>query len=474
MSVIRIRNKDETASIAVLDSRLRKKLQAVGHAELTLPDGIYKVEVRLGASVEAKVVILEHDCDLSFDVRTFSPAPIDATAQADKELMRFASERSHEAGANGSGTSSIFIFVRNARLPVAGNVNLKSFEASTDTAYYNLLSQSIPGAFAFGTRLEPGAYCLGVSTPEGDLCQAIYAVSGRQTQVFLPDTKRESSTPLGPDMAGTSIFCGSEHGFDPFGRHLRFLEHAKGALQNGIQNTPAEVRDGILWAALDDPIIGIMAGYLLAGSTETRAQAGGILERLRKQLGDQVPDVEALALLIGLETQYRFRHPPMLRAGWEATLRASARAPWIVPGDSKLNELAGRIVPGSVWLLWLEPRQDVALGTYTQNGLRVWLLGVDAAKDKAVEALVDVLRSGADYEAPTGISPLLSKLLRALHRWPVRQIPKWRRVKPSESVVPKHIEIDRNTCERAILASGLPAAELERNLEKHEISIKWR
>lgn len=461
MSVIRIRNKDETASIAVLDSRLRKKLQAVGHAELILPDGMYKVEVRLGASVEARLVILEQDCDLSFDVRTFSPAPIDATAQADKELMRFASERSREAGVRGAGSSSIFIFVRNSRLPVAGNVNLKSLEVGADTGDFNLQPQSIPGAFALGTRLQPGPYCLGVSTPEGDICQAIYAVSGRQTQVFLPDTKTESSTPAVPNMAGTSIFCGSEHGFDPYGRHLRFLEHSKAALQNGLLNTPREVRDAIFWAALDDPIIGIMAGYLLIGSTETRIQAGEILERLRKQLGDQVPDVEALALSIGLETEYRFRYPPMLKAAWEAILRASARAPWLVPGDSKLNELAGRIVPGSVWLLWLEPLQGVPIST-------------DAADHRITNELVDMLRSRADGAAPKLSPPSLSRLMLAVYHWALRQIRKLRRVGPLESVAPKHIEIDRDAFERAILASGLPSAELERNLEKHEISIKWR
>jgi len=49
----------------------------------------------------------------------------------------------------------------------------------------------------------------------------------------------------------------------------------------------------------------------------------------------------------------------------------------------------------------------------------------------------------------------------------------WRRAAPKEPVNPKHIEIDRNTLEQAILASGLPAAALERNLEKHEIIVKW-
>lgn len=440
MSVLRIRNKDETASIAVLDSRLTKKAKAVGHVELSLPDGVYKVEVRVGSSLRAEVIILERDLSLNFDVRTFSPAPIDATAQSDEELMRFALKGSRNAAANGSGGSSIYVFARNANF--LGRVSLTRLDSAADSGLPALKSDFVPGASAFGARVEPGAYRLNVNRFEGDLCQAIYAVFGRQTQVFLPETKSESGGTLesaytaGPDMAGASVFCGSEHGFDPYARHLRFQEHAKSALQDGLQNTPNEVRDAILWAAVDDPIIGIMAGYLLLGRANQQAQTRGILERLRTQVGDQFPDVEALALALGLETQYRFRYPPMLRVAWEAALRASARAPWIVPGDSKLNELAGHVVPGSVWLLWLEPPPPPV--AFEEPGR-------SSAKDQIVKELAEMLRSQS----------------------------KGKQVKTVE-VGDEHIEIDRDALEQAIQTGGLPAAELERKLEQYSISIKWR
>jgi hypothetical protein len=212
------------------------------------------------------------------------------------------------------------------------------------------------GAWAACTvDVEPGLFLLVTPRPDGELhVQSIAAARGWQTQVFL--LRRTDASAGGSGAAAASgapaIFMARDRGFDPDRRDDRLSELIRQALVARRPVLSSGLR-GRLEHGVDQPMLGLLAGHLLLQEpTPDRELLAAVVRSLRAVLPDPHPDVEALALAAGPGTAFRFAHPPMLRASWDAIVRATATQPALVPSGSPAAEVFFRLTDREPWLVW--------------------------------------------------------------------------------------------------------------------------
>src|ERR1700680_4970132 len=74
---------DETAEISVVDGNLKRVAQGLGRLHENLPPGLYKVRVRVGPSVQEKLVSLDQDREIRVEAPEIpSPIPLVGTSRS--------------------------------------------------------------------------------------------------------------------------------------------------------------------------------------------------------------------------------------------------------------------------------------------------------------------------------------------------------------------------------------------------------
>lgn len=252
--------------------------------------------------------------------------------------------------------------------------------------------------------VEPGVYRLQLEIPSlgRTLEQTVVASPYWQTQIFLlqrdygqdtPKAARQGGSDIRADLSGATVLMSGPGyalgglpplsqlwsspppGFNPGERILRQVELARLALLNQRKIISDELRL-MLRHKSENPMLGIFGAHLILlerkwakerpnkeKSAEERSDKEKadedllqeIVKNLRRLVGHEHPDVEALALYIKEPTDYSFKNPPMLQRSWALICEATADNPELVPENSLLCKVAQSWWSNSFWLTWLTP-----------------------------------------------------------------------------------------------------------------------
>lgn len=385
---------DAASEVFVVNSRLDLAAQGVGSPfETALESGIYKIKVRSGSQIREKLITLPEGAgSVSFEfepLRFASPAPLETTDQTHEYQMYGAEEFSQPDKMMlkiGKGCS-FFFFARfwtvsddeSARLKLntetspAHGLSLHD-ENGTRLADIDALSvkdfSKRDSWAAFHIGVAPGNYRLRLETGDGmQLEQTLIAASGWQTQVFLMphDYGKNEVSDFRADLSGAAIIMSDLNtGFRVAdSKNLRTDELARLALIQGREIITADFRNQLLGGKYRNPLFGIYGAHLLLSDKNPDINLLKIVVRnLRRLLGTDHPDVEALALRTGEQNNpgFVFHAPPMLRRSWAIIVEKTAERAEIVPARSLAQKVSTRIWGNDSFLIWIERYSSNVLG----------------------------------------------------------------------------------------------------------------
>jgi hypothetical protein len=364
-----ITTEDGAAEIFVLDGNLQLVGRGIGRVRADLPQGIYKIKRRVAA--EAQEDLLVHAApgtDKRYPPLAFSsPVPLALTVEHSAGHAEAARRESRTVHVTAGTGSSIFVFARDREgggptappgvHPAAG----LRLQTSDGGPVADVETRSSRGTDASGgwaactTSLNPGIYRLSVTMAEGQVfAQSIAAAPGWQTQIFLMRRKDEARA----NQGSSAILVVREGGFDPGSQDLRLIEIARQGLLNRRPVLSDETR-AMLRSRLEQPWLGILAGHLLLQEERPDlAVVKTVVGKVRDLLGAPHPDAEALALMAGLDTDFQFSLPPMLRRSWQGVVAATGRRRDLVPAGSLAAGLYSKLTNQEPWLIWREGEAD--------------------------------------------------------------------------------------------------------------------
>lgn len=212
-------------------------------------------------------------------------------------------------------------------------------------------------------NITPGIYSLCLETATGCIYkQTIVASTGWQTQVFLQPLNygMEGNDDSRADLVNSALFMSRiGEGFNPgsmalpIDKDFRLTEQIRQALINRKNVIGTDMLGSLFSGKFDNPMLGIYAAHLLLLNKDfVYSELKTLINNLRTLLGSNHPDVEAIALKIGMTSDHVFKTFPMLARSWAFVLEASAINPSIIPVDSIAYENAGEFWNADLWLIW--------------------------------------------------------------------------------------------------------------------------
>ena len=391
--LLSVYSEDQAAELFIDDHQFRLVESGRGRLETKLTPGIYQITLRVGSSVEARIIrVREGDrpASVKFDRTEFlTPVPLAQTAGAPVYHGEAARRMSRTPPVNvgRGGGSSILVFVRDCSGPEecrqtspstvhpARGLSLRNAEGAevldlSERSESNLDdtrgAANIHPWAACHVEVAPGPYLLRLETANGCLERTIIASEGWQTQVFL--TQRDyipGRDDLLADLPGASILLARPGlGFDPSEMQSRLVELTRLGLANRRQVLPDDLIGQVLNGSFENPMLGLFGTHLLLQQKKVRPkEMRTIVSRLRTLLGkDSHPDVEALALRIDRRrVSFRFSVPPMLQRSWRFIVHATIDRQELTPVDSLAIRAAFYFWDERVWLPWMWPAKSSSL-----------------------------------------------------------------------------------------------------------------
>ncbi|HEX2222446.1 MAG TPA: hypothetical protein VHK06_07955 [Candidatus Limnocylindria bacterium] len=399
-----------TTELFLVDGRLKLVERGVGELDATVPAGIYKVKSRAGRREEERIVIVDRDHTLTLDYNPSftSPVPLVGTAGTSESQVDAARRLSREVHVTAGSGSQILLFVR---WSTAG-ARTQPAESAADVELYRWNGKLVGALDRTGARdpagtdgggfigctfaVDPGAYVLRRRAPSGVILeQAIIASPGWQTQVFVLKRSaegRRSGDDRTPDPTALlvddlSILMARE-GFNPHSEEARLAELARLALADERRILSRELR-GWLDGKFEDPMLGIVGGHLVDLSLRRahddeaargKAAAGlqapqptlaseslpedlnVVVDNLRRLVGDDHPDVEALSLCCPARSRRTGRPlsvAPMLRRSWSLYVAATNERRGLVRASlwRRVSEVTA-LVPYFAWQVRSSPQPE--------------------------------------------------------------------------------------------------------------------
>jgi hypothetical protein len=361
-------------SIVVVDSELVPVAESVGRLDKQLPIGLYGLQFTAGHGFDEDVVRLGSD-GLTYRAAAIdfaTPIPVASPTAPDAAILAIAEASHRPTERFGTGSELLIAVTDDGRLTGANLAAGLSLLDADGRRVANLATRARrsgprehPAWAVACIECDPGAYRLRGSTGSLTLEQTIMLVGGWQTQVFLDrkswggvSRRRRASLPdASVAMARRGI------GFDPARPDLRLTELARIALLDRRQVIGEEDLADMVYGKFDNPMLGLYSAFVmlsggpgptLVGDTALSSTTRSLLDEIRENLRDLLgkhPDVMALDVLAGEEVE-QVRTPPMLRAGWEALITASAERPDLVAANSLAGRIAEQLFGSGVWLTW--------------------------------------------------------------------------------------------------------------------------
>lgn len=379
---------DPTTEIFIIGPYFDLVAKGLGHLQVKLPPGIYKVQFMAGSLIKEVYVTLKPDSNplvIPPPALPFStPAPIINTRttheyhEANAHRLSLVTHRMIGVG------SQLFLFVRDLDKQgwddpataltlhdLAGNL-LVDFSKDGEREIAHPEDDHWAGCTI---DLNPGSYRLRVQTDTksvGTLEQIVVTSPGWQTQVFLLRRlygyeslyEEFKSSPASPvrraDLCNASVLMVPiGMGFQPERADLRQAELARQGLVNRRTVIQVNELNNMLESKFVNPMLGIYGAHLLLSQGTDRALLGKVIRNLHGLMGDH-PDVTALDIWLD-ETSGgypMYQAPPMLCSSWKILVNASIAHPEIIPINSFTAQIADRIWGTSAWLVWQKPAAD--------------------------------------------------------------------------------------------------------------------
>jgi len=365
--------------VVILDDQLRVVARATETWSGRLATGVYKVRLRTGQDVSEEVVFLEEAARLVFrpaaQPSLGSPVPLANTGLTHEYHQDNAERHSQRIDVPAGRGSQLFVFVRDwtppGQPPRATGVHpaagLSVYSAAGPLVCRLEKASAVDRAgdpwAACNLELDPGEYDLEVRLPTGEtLRQSVVTSPGWQTHVFLLLAAfGDGEDRFRADLSTGSILVTRIGSFAPGDETLRQAETARLALAHDRRRALAgDLEAALLDTKFDAPMFGLYGAHLLARRLADKPAAERddrrprlILGRLRELFGAPHPDVEALAVGLGLGTSHVFHRPPMLRPGWDMVCRATARQAGLIPAGSLADRVSVRLWGPGPWLVWV-------------------------------------------------------------------------------------------------------------------------
>jgi len=395
---------DRATGITLVDWQLHEVASGFGSLEVTLAPGVYCARSRVGAESVQQVFIVEEGQPRTVTLSTVSfasPLPLAHTSTS-HEYQQSAVQEVLNGITNlaaGSG-AQIAVFVRDPmnqeHLSVSGGpqyqdalrgFTIRSLVDGTVVLDGSRFLMNAGGGWA-GVRatVNPGAYVLTSRVGGRERHQAVYAVAGRRTDVFIVfDSVAGSSGEIRPRLDDLSISMPRDSQvFAPQNPVLRQLEVARNAFRRGRRLLPADAIDAFLQNADADLMLTLYAAHLARFDTTHGApRLQQALETLVKEM-QNLPDVQALTW--DGKSAPTIEWPPMLWSAWMLAVNGSVEddpSGAIVP-KSFADGVAADAVASGPWLAWdgadWNPGADA---THPGIGVRVLSTAARAVRDAA-------------------------------------------------------------------------------------------
>lgn len=538
-----VQTADAGTEIYVIDGSFNLVGKGVSSFEALLDPGIYKVKVRAGFDTVERLVVLfegrEQWIESFPPLRFQTPIPLADTAQASPAHVAHAEAGARDVNLKVGEGSCIYVFAREcgtgdgrgdaptrAQPPhPARGLTLRDFRGGmvVDFSTHSTSSVGEPSA-ACCVVVAPGSYRLRVETPSGlSLERTIVASKGWQTQVFLTIEEDGAVSGLGSaqgaaqggvsqaaerhvDLADASVLLSRSYSFKADDPALRETELARLGLTNGRKVVAEEMREK-LKGEFEDPMLGLYGAHMLLLSAEPDLElVKKVVERLRKLLGGDHPDVEALALklpgaaALGPSPAYVFDKPPMLRQSWVYVVEATGKRPELIPANSLSARIATRLWGEDPWLAWSVPPDAEEVQTPAadinpdvreslKQVLKTHLRHVEKAAESAQRRIESIQSGGSGYavshgsEGGFGLSSLVALVRGLLGRvFSARRELKEKRVKAARAIKSAVADItsdekgkgagrrgaalDDEGLSKLVRAFGIPRANLEHLLDE--------
>jgi hypothetical protein len=392
MHELRVETEDPTTQIVVLDDRFNAVADAAGSIAVKLAAGLYKIRVQRGASsigFEDRLVVLDRDTSVSVKPpQLSSPAPIGGTRATDAHVAAREWLDGVVHVRRGEG-SKIALLARYAAPKQPGTRLLHPFHGlqllRADGRLIVDLEDAAPKFYVpktaapislCGIAVNPGAYILRHRLSKGrTFAQSLIATAGWQITMNIRRSQQDVDIK-------TKLFAGPGY-VAPLVRRLinnqcadqapmhnskdgpidedQLVDIARQALADGAQMLSGNLYD-LLLRDFENPLVGIFGCLLLdlereatgaKFSPEHAAFFDVAVTKLRKMVGREHPDVEALSFLCQnprLAHRGAIDARPMFHRSWRILLRAASKQTNLVPLELwKRTAASGTMPPYLIW-----------------------------------------------------------------------------------------------------------------------------
>ena len=402
-SRLRIRAEDSAAQIKVLDSSANVVAEGIHALDAPLPDGFYKIRVRVGSEIQERLVALDSSLPEQAFARPDIPTPIpfDGSTHSHEyhqDAVRQAWD--HPAPARGHGAYLLvsareWSAAQNLAHPDPAGALTLVFPDGKPVPFADFARvRTAADACAIGrVEVDPGLYRVELELPGGTrLRRALYASANWTTQLYM--LFRDQDGKRVPDLAGGSVAIAGEPAIAS--DESRLTELALDALVQHREIMSDDLR-AMLTSKHFRPLLGILGAHLLLRDPGQKDLLGIVVNNLLNLLGPEHPDVAALWTKVEDHVP-PVREPPMLRASWDLLVEASADRPDLIVPDSPAAKIAPYVVPSAAWLVWQPPAdaQDTSCVDAKLDVLRSYM------RAHVETGRLDALRREADYSGSAG------------------------------------------------------------------------
>lgn len=382
---LKVRAEDEIADIAVYDGNMNVVAKGVGELKQSLPAGLYRIKIRVGAETSEEVTALNRDKEVTFQpVQFASVIPLQGTLKTHEYHMAAAVAASRAPREQLGQGASIMVFARewssegnrSGVNPAQGLSLLDSDERvlaklSDKADIKDGKGQGPNGrdedaSAGWRADVKPGSYFLRLELDDPDqtkLLRPIYVSPGHQLQVFCLMCNHsvgeagERKTIRRADLGTAAIVISPDAVFKPNDRTARLSELACNALSQSRALLPQSLLDELLIGKFDDPMLGLFGAHLLLRERPNdKALFRTVTNNLRDMLGSEHPDLQTLWWQRGDENMIgdgRLHVLPMLSASWSLAVDRSIKTLDVFSLGTFYSKLT-RIAPSAPWMMLMD------------------------------------------------------------------------------------------------------------------------
>jgi len=341
---------DTVTEIFVIDPRFQLIDRSVSSLKIKLPFGLYKLKTRKLRNISEKIILLDEDYEVNnagaqFALPMMAVAPLPSSMATTKDqTAAFTKQCSLRRELDSQGNEAALTVMARVSIEATDYLSpstLKPWEGVRVVNQKGKLvldlsqdgkKQESDGAFAACTiALEPGVYFLQQNYPDGIMLeQSLILSKGWGLEAHMLRNVDAETHQLN-SLTSISIHM---HRLDQASRNAdedTLTEACRLALVDQRQFLNNEMKDK-LFKENGNPLLAIIGAHLLIIDNLNRgtglSELNTIVPNLRRQLGDEHPDVEAISLCCtdeSLRTTKTVRIPPMFERSWRLLIDAKAK-----------------------------------------------------------------------------------------------------------------------------------------------------